>query len=149
MLYVEYMYCWGGIEIYRRILNFLDIWWFAGRRNVLFRWTTLWGIKIHLAVFFSWTYLGTLEDRTIKLLRQLFIAPVSSVTRNEFLCFVCKYSWVSKLLSMHTSQIEPWTFFAKQNREKEKYLARLTENTFLLIFEWPENRRFVYKRLTS
>ena len=36
-----------------------------------------------LVMFFNWTHLDTLEDRTIRLLRQLFIAPVSEVGEED------------------------------------------------------------------
>ena len=39
---------------------------------------------------------------------------------------------------------------SSQNKtEKKNSWHVLTENIFVLIFEWPVNRRLVYKRLTS
>ena len=70
----------GNVEIYGRIPNFLEICNFAWRRTHCL--ITLWGIEIYW-LFFSRTYLGTLEDRTIRLLRQLFIAPVSEVGEED------------------------------------------------------------------
>ena len=42
---------------------------------------------------------------------------------------------------MHISQIEPWTFFAKQNR-KIKTLGMFNWKYICIDFEWPVNRRF-------
>ena len=44
-------------------------------------WITLWGIKIYWLC--SSAYLGTLVDRTIRLLGQLIIAPVSEVGEED------------------------------------------------------------------
>ena len=74
-------------------------------------------------MFFSRTYLDTLEDRTIRLLRQLFIAPVSNVTCNKsFVSYANIYELANYCQCIyHKLNLGR----SSQNKtEKEKQLAR-------------------------
>ena len=66
-------------------------------------------------------------------IRQLHIAPVSDVTCNQSLVSYVNIYEPAILMSNAYIKKEHWTFFARQNRKKEKQWQLVWTSEFVLI----------------